>query len=344
MKRLLLILVALLLLGGLAAAAFVWRYMHVPVSLPADRVVVEVPQGATATAVAARLDRSGVITWPVLFRAWARLTGDAARLQAGEYAFTRGITPAGVLAQLVAGDVLLHPLTLLEGWAWRDVRDAVAASDVIRITLDYTSPEGLAGELGLEAGHIEGRLFPDTYAVARGTTDRELLGRAAALMETRLAAAWSGRAADLPLATPAELLTLASIVEKETSIDSERAAVAGVFVRRLQKGMRLQTDPTVIYGLGEAYDGNITRRDLRTDTPYNTYTRAGLPPTPIAMPGEASLLAAANPADGDALYFVAAAELDGTHVFSATLEEHNAAVAAYIAGLRRANRLLQQGD
>ncbi len=347
MKRVLLLATLLLAVGlCVALAGFglqAWRYLHTPLELPDRGVVLEIPAGLSAAGVAKRLQAAGIIERPDVFSRWARLSGKAARLQAGEYVFNPGVTPRGILAILEAGNVMLHPLTLLEGWSWREVRDAITASDFITVTLDYSSPEALAGQLALGAGHIEGRLFPDTYTIARGTTDREVLQLAARLMERKLQAAWDDRAPDLPLGTPAELLTLASIIERETSVDSERAQVAGVLVRRLQQGMRLQTDPTVIYGMGDNYRGNISRRDLQTDTPYNTYTRAGLPPTPIAMPGEASLLAAANPAPGDALFFVASPALDGTHVFSATLEAHNAAVAAYIAGLRRGQRAREPG-
>lgn len=325
------------LLAGLLSVLWVRSVMHEALPLPVTGpAVLRVPAGASAASVANNLHASGWLPRPEVFTLWARFTGDAARIRVGEYEIKPGTTPVGLLAQLVAGDVVLYPVTLLEGWTWREVRDALSASNVIKLTLDYTSAELLAEQLGLDAGHVEGQWFPDTYKVARGTTDRELLQQAAALMAEELDAAWQERADDVPLTTPYELLTLASIIERETSQDSERARVAGVFVRRLNIGMRLQTDPTVIYGLGDAFDGNLTRKHLVTDTPYNTYTRGGLPPTPIALPGAASLRAAANPADGDALYFVASAELDGSHVFSVTLEEHNAAVAAYIAGLRRA--------
>lgn len=327
--------VTLALFAGLLTFLWVRSVMHEPLNMESSEAFA-VSSGASAASVAADLEARNLLTHPRVFALWARATDAAGSIQAGEYEIAPGTTPAGLLQQLVAGQVRLYPITLLEGWTWRDVRDALQASDVIRLTLSYESAEALAAALDLEHPHIEGLLFPETYKVARGTTDRELLLQAARLMRSELAAAWESRAPDLPLQSPYELLTLASIIERETSLDSERPQVAGVFTRRLQIGMRLQTDPTVIYGLGDSFDGNLTRRDLTTDTPYNTYTRGGLPPTPIAMPGAGSLRAAGQPAAGTALFFVASAELDGSHVFSDTLEQHNIAVAAYIQGLRRA--------
>jgi len=278
------------------------------------------------------LPRAGV------FVAWGRFTGQAARLKAGEYELQPGVTPKGILDQFVAGQVKLYPFIILEGWTITELLAALQANPAIVPTLHELSPKARLDALGLPAQHLEGQFFPDTYLVPRGTTDLSLLQQAAELMQVQLHKAWDNRAVGLPLASPYELLILASIVERETALDSERSEVAGVFIRRLQKRMRLQTDPTVIYGLGAAYDGNITRKHLLTDTPYNTYTRGGLPPTPIGMPGAASLLAAAHPDEGETLYFVATGENDGSHVFSRTLEEHNAAVAVYIARLRKARR------
>jgi UPF0755 protein len=317
------------------ASVWAWSAAHAPLTMT-QPVSLTVQSGASAAAVARQLSEQGVLRSTRLFRVWARLSGAAGQLKAGEYELTPGVSMKGVLDLLVAGRVKLYPFTILEGWTWRDVRDAINASAVVYKTVDLNSAEAMAAYLPGQVQHAEGQLFPDTYAVARGTTDVALLQQAAELMSIRLSAAWDNRAADLPLQTPQQLLTLASIIERETSLDDERAEVAGVFIRRLRKGMRLQTDPTVIYGLGDRFDGNLTRTHLLTDTPYNTYTRGGLPPTPIAMPGEASLQAAANPRDGESLFFVASAKLDGSHVFSVTLDEHNAAVAAYIAALRRA--------
>jgi len=327
--------VALLLLGWL----WLSYQSHKPLPGLDSGAVFEVPAGASATAVGSQLERQGVISSGRLFSLWARLQRQAENIQAGEYEFSSGASMDEILTSLVSGRVRLHPFTIVEGWTWREVRTALADSEFLRSTTEFESAQGMAAALSwpvaaIPAQHIEGQLFPDTYRVPRGTTDLELLAQAVATMQAKLEQAWEGRDTGLPLNNPEELLTLASIVERETSLDSERPRVAGVFVRRLQKRMRLQTDPTVIYGMGDRFKGNLTRRDLLTDTPYNTYTRAGLPPTPIAMPGEASLLAAARPAEGDALYFVASAELDGSHVFSVTLAQHNAAVAEYVAALR----------
>jgi UPF0755 protein len=237
---------------------------------------------------------------------------------------------------VVAGTVVQYQVTAIEGWTFRQFVDALATHPKLTHTLDDTSDADIMAALGHPEQHPEGRFFPDTYAFTKGTTDVAVLARAHAAMAQRLAAVWSGRDADLPISEPAQALTLASIIEKETARDDERRRIAGVFVRRLRRGMRLQTDPTVIYGLGEAFDGNLTRRDLRSDTPYNTYTRGGLPPTPIALPGQASLEAAVHPLEGDSLYFVATGEPDGSHYFSATLAEHQQAVNRYLARIRRA--------
>ena len=233
------------------------------------------------------------------------------------------------------GRVRLHALTVLEGWTVRDLLAALAKHPAIRQTLNVETPIELAAALELEYPHAEGWFFPETYRFPRGTTDVQFLRTAHELMRRRLADAWSTRALVPSLKDSYGALILASIVERETALDSERRQIAGVFIRRLQKGMRLQTDPTVIYGLGASFDGNLTRRHLKTDSPYNTYTRRGLPPTPISLPGEAALRAAVNPDSGEALYFVASGRGDGSHVFTKTLEEHNAAVAQYLAELRR---------
>jgi UPF0755 protein len=330
----------LLTAGGAAIVLLLgWLWLIGEVQSPLDGIntdtVLEVPAGTSATAVGRQLERQGVIDSGRIFSLWARLQGRAGSIQAGEYELSPAISMGEILDMLVAGQVRLYPFTIIEGWSWLEVRQALANSTFLRSTAEYESPLAMAELASLSMTHIEGRLFPDTYRVPRGTTDVELMKQAAELMQSKLMEAWEGRAAGLPLETPEALLTLASIVERETGLDSERTRVAGVFVRRLEKGMRLQTDPTVIYGIGEKFNGNLTRRDLLTDTAYNTYTRGGLPPTPISMPGEASLQAAAHPADGEALYFVASPKLDGSHVFSATLEQHNAAVAKYVAALRR---------
>jgi UPF0755 protein len=248
-------------------------------------------------------------------------------MQAGTYRIEAGTTLERLLDRLVAGDVIFEEIRIGEGWTFRQLRAAIDAHpELAHDSRDLTEAELLA-RLKLSHEHPEGLFFPNTYRFARGTSDFEVLGQAADLMRRHLEAAWERRVPDLPLTSPYELLILASIVEKETGLEEDRRRVAGVFVNRLRIGMMLQSDPTTIYGMGESFDGNLRRRDLRTDTPHNTYTRGGLPPTPIAMPGEASLLAAANPAESRELYFVSRG--DGSSQFSETLDAHNRAVREF---------------
>ena len=255
-------------------------------------------------------------------------------MQAGEYVITRGLTPMTLLDKFTRGDVRLYSFTIVEGWSFRELVAAMAASEQITTTLTDEDWPALLDELDTGFEHPEGLFLPETYHFPAGTRDVDVLRQAHGLLQSTLESAWESRAADLPFDSPYEALILASIVEKETALAAERPRIAGVFVRRLQAGMRLQTDPTVIYGVGEAFDGNLTRRHLRTDTPYNTYTRNGLPPTPIALPGAAAINAAVNPADGTELYFVATGLGDGSHKFSDTKEEHDAAVQEYLKRLR----------
>lgn len=269
-------------------------------------------------------------------RLWWRVLGwrvDAGgRIKAGEYRIEPGMRPEAFLSDVMAGRVVQHAFTIVEGWTFHDLVGALAAEEKLLHVLEGLEPPQVMGRIGHPDVHPEGRFLPETYHYTRGTPDVELLRRAFADMEEALSRAWSERDEGLPYESPDEVLVMASIIEKETAVPEERGRIAGVFVRRLEKGMRLQTDPTVIYGLGEGYDGNLRRADLRRDSPYNTYTRSGLPPTPIALPGIASLEAAVHPADGSALYFVSRG--DGSHVFSDTLEEHNRAVARYQLGSR----------
>jgi UPF0755 protein len=259
--------------------------------------------------------------------ALAALQGRTTRIRAGEYRVLPGITPQGLLDQLVKGEILLHPLTLVEGWTFRQVRGAVADHPAIHQTLTDLADDDVMAALGVPGLSPEGQFFPDTYLFPRGTSDLKLLQLAHHRLQAELEAAWAARQSDLPLKSPAELLTLASLVEKETALGSERPQIAGVFLRRLRLNMPLQTDPTVIFGLGMAFDGNLKRADLQMNHPYNTYRMIGLPPGPIALTGRAALAAAAHPAPGEALYFVARG--DGSHVFSSTLEAHNRAVNCY---------------
>ena len=334
----------LLLVWLLAAAvASLWArgYMQQPIATLEQPTAISVPVGASLARVAQELASRGLLSRPVVFVYWARLSDLATRIQAGEYLLEPGLTPAGLLQQLVDGRVRLHPVTLVEGWTLREIGSALHGNPVLTATLSFESAEDMARELALDVPHAEGMFLPETYYVPRGTTDVAVLKQAATLLQQELAVVWESRAPDLPLESPYELLILASIIERETGLSAERAEIAGVFVRRLNINMRLQTDPTVIYGIGAEFDGNITRRHLTTDTPYNTYTRGGLPPTPIAIAGRGALQAAANPAPGKSLFFVASGKGDGSHVFSVTLEEHNAAVASYLEQLRR-NRQRQQ--
>jgi UPF0755 protein len=302
------------------------RFQDAPVSIGEEPLVFEVPKGSTLRQVGDGLAERGVISHPYYLMVLALQRGDQGKLKAGEFELTPGMRPADVLDRLVSGKTIQYPVTLVEGWTFRQAVDAIAAlrpySD-----LKGKSDADLMVALGKPGEHPEGRLFPDTYAFPRGATGLDVLRRAYERMEQILAEEWEGRASGLPVDTPYEALILASIIEKETGLAEERPAIAGVFVRRLEKGMRLQTDPTVIYGMGERFDGDIRRADLREATPYNTYVIDGLPPTPIALPGRAAIHAALNPESGDSLYFVARG--DGGHVFSVTLDEHNAAVRRY---------------
>ena len=290
--------------------------------------VLLIDRGDGFNAVLRKLRALGVeqgsdLEWKLL----ARKLGVAGKLQVGEYEVPAGITPDALLRRLGAGEVIQRKFTIVEGWNFRDLRNALAAEDRLRPSTQGLDDAALMARLGRKGMYPEGRFLPETYVFTRGADDLSILDRAAKAMDLALGKAWDGRAPDLPLANPDELLTLASIVEKETGLASERPQIAGVFVRRLRLGMRLETDPTVIYGIGAAYDGNIRKKDLLADNPYNTYQRSGLPPTPIAMPGKAALQAAAHPAPGETLFFVARG--NGAHHFSATYAEHAAAVRRY---------------
>jgi UPF0755 protein len=283
--------------------------------------------GATIRTVASDLARMGVILHPdyLVFDAHRRHL--AGRIKSGEYEIPVGTTVSGVLDIFVAGKVVQHSITLVEGWNFAEVRAAVEGNPAIDATLKGMDDATLMQRIGHPGENPEGRFFPDTYHVTLHTSDVELLKRAYRRMARVLAELWPQRAPDLPYRSPYDALIMASLIEKETGLPRERPEIAGVFVRRLKIGMKLQTDPTVIYGMGASFDGDLRRRDLEHDTPYNTYVHAGLPPTPIAMPGRASIVAALHPAGGKALYFVSRG--DGSHVFSETLAQHNKAVAEY---------------
>jgi len=337
MKRLAAVVLLILLAGGAALAlgyTLAERWYRAPLEGLKAAVVVEVAPGVPLASVARDLNARGLIEYPRLLTWLARRDGLAARIRAGEYSIAPGTSPAGILDAFVEGRVLLHPVTLIEGQTFAAALAAIQANPAIVRTINGPPDAALMERLGSPGVAPEGEIFPDTYLVPRGTTDLEVLKLAHARLKERLATAWLRRRPDLPLATPYEALILASIIEKETGAVEERPHIAAVFVNRLRRGMRLQTDPTVIYGLGPAYDGSLHRRDLTTDTPYNTYTRDGLPPTPIALAGAPALEAAVAPADSADLYFVATGRGDGRHEFTRTLEDHNAAVARYLARLR----------
>ncbi|MGQ0428606.1 MAG: endolytic transglycosylase MltG [Gammaproteobacteria bacterium] len=333
---------AVFAVATLLVAAGVWlgwsRYerswLETPIAKLDQPVMFEVPEGASLIAIAGSLDRLGLLEQDGAWLRYARREGLATRIQAGEYELQPGTTPAGLLEQFVAGRVKLHALTIPEGWDYRQALAAIQAHAAVKVELKGVAGAELAERLGLGARHPEGQFFPDTYRFPRGTSDGEILLQAHARMENALATAWAARAAELPFDSPYEALILASLVEKETGAPDERGLIAGVFTNRLRKGMRLQTDPTVIYGMGDAFDGDLRRRDLLADTPYNTYTRAGLPPTPIALPGRAAIEAAVRPARTDALYFVATGLGDGRHFFARSLVAHNENVARHLANLR----------
>ena len=314
-----------LALGGAA----VW-WVHAPMAMGNAALELEIEPGTSPRGVARDVEAAGVRVDARLLYAWFRLSGLDRRIKAGNYEITPGTTPYSLLQKLARGEESLQALTLVEGWNFRQVRAALAREDGIKHDSAALSDADLMARLERPGIHPEGRFFPDTYTYAKGSSDLAVLRRALHAMERRLDAAWSQRDSTTPLKSAEEALILASIVEKETGRASDRAQIAGVFSNRLRIGMLLQTDPTVIYGLGDKFDGNLRKKDLQTDTPWNTYTRTGLPPTPIAMPGKAALLAAVQPGPTKALYFVAKG--DGTSHFSDSLGEHNRAVNRYQRG------------
>lgn len=314
-----------LIAGGAAA----WWLLQ-PLAQDAPSLELEIEPGTTPRGVARDVVKAGVQTDARLLYVWFRLSGKDRLIKAGNYEIPAGTTPYQLLQKLARGEESLRALTLVEGWNWRQVRAALAREEFLRQDSAALSDEALMAALDKPGVAPEGRFFPDTYTYAKGSSDMAVLRRAVHAMDRRLQQVWEMRSADLPLRSPEDALVLASIVEKETGRASDRAQISGVFINRLRIGMPLQTDPTVIYGLGEAFDGNLRRSHLRADTPWNTYTRNGLPPTPIAMPGKASMMAAVQPATTPALYFVAKG--DGSSHFSASLDEHNRAVNRYQRG------------
>lgn len=323
-------LLAWILFLAVALGGGVAWWLHAPLPMGGEPLELAIEPGTLPRGVAQEVQAAGVRVDARILYAFFRLSGRGRDIRAGNYEIPPGTTPLALLDKLVRGEETLRTLTLVEGWTFRQVRAALAREEQIKHDTAGLSDAALMERLGRPGVHPEGRFFPDTYTYAKGSSELAVLRRALHAMDRRLEAAWAQRASDTPLQSADEALILASIVEKETGRASDRAQIAGVFTNRLRNGMLLQTDPTVIYGLGEKFDGNLRRKDLLTDTPWNTYTRAGLPPTPIAMPGKAALLAAVQPERTKALYFVARG--DGSSHFSATLDEHNRAVNRYQRG------------
>ena len=324
LKKLLLI----LLLGATFAGIGLTWWARQPIT-PAGAAPIDftVAPGSGVRAIGQQIAAAGVPLQPVLLEVLARLTGRAGRMKAGSYTLKPGTVPLRLITQLTRGEFAQESLAIIEGWTFAQMRQAIAAHPALQHDTAQLTDQALMQQIAPEAVAAEGLFFPDTYLFARRASDLQVYRQAYALMQKKLAAAWQGRSADLPYQTPYQALIMASIVEKETGRRAERTEIASVFINRLRRGMLLQTDPTVIYGMGASYQGSIRKRDLLADTPYNTYTRAGLPPTPIALPGAESLHAALHPANSTSLYFVARG--DGTSKFSDNLDEHNRAVNQY---------------
>ena len=334
-KRAFVILASLVVLISAAAAglaAYGWQARNEPLRIEDDSMRLVVESGSTLSRVGNELSEDGVLATPRLFAWYGRFSGAATDIKVGEFDVPRGTTAIGLLDLLVGGSVVQYSFTIVEGWRFSEMLAALREHEAV--TLTGLDPDTVMAELGSPDLHPEGQFLPDTYHFPRGTTDLDVLARAHEALQQTLAESWATRGDEIAVESAYEALILASIIEKETGLASERRQISGVFSRRLMRGMRLQADPTVIYGLGESWDGDIRTRDLQTDTPYNTYTRAGLPPTPIALAGRAAIEAAVDPAAGDSLYFVATGDSGRSHYFSATLEEHNAAVQRYLRRLR----------
>jgi len=322
---------ALVLLGG-----WMVYFANKPVALPSTEVEVDLKAGSSLRSVSRQLVQQGILSEPWSFILLVRAMGKAGEIKAGNYLIEDGITPYQLFLILTEGSTKQSSITFIEGWTFKQMRAAINShEDIKHVTMAYTD-EQIMQEIGAREKHPEGLFFPDTYYFSKGMSDKDILQRAYESMQAKLADAWQNREPGLPYRTPYEALIMASIVEKETGKPSERALIAGVFLNRLRIGMRLQTDPTVIYGMGEEFDGNLRRQDLLSDTPYNTYTRIGLPPTPIAMPGLAAIHAALHPGKTKALYFVGKG--DGSHAFSGSLNEHNRAVSRYQLGKKKNER------
>jgi UPF0755 protein len=325
----------------LAFQLFIFQYNDIQLS--GDETIFLIEPGTNIKAISNKLSRQKIIEDPWLFILLAKFKGVETKVRAGEYRLNQGQSASGLLELFTTGSSIQYSFTVIEGWSFRQMMDQLEVDPVIQNTLKNQSNEEIMAALGLKGQHPEGLFYPDTYFFPKGTTDRQFLKRSYRLMQKHLAKAWDNRAENLPLKSAYEALILASIIEKETGAGHERPLIAAVFTQRLNKNMRLQTDPTVIYGMGESYDGNIRRKDLRADTPYNTYLRKGLTPTPIALPGLDSIEAAVNPVESKALYFVSKG--DGTHYFSETLREHNNAVIKYqLKGRKPKKKISSQAE
>lgn len=330
--------VALVFGAALLGLARINEFLDTPLKVAERGELFEIRPGASFAEISSALATRGIVSDGTWLRWYARWTEQASAVHAGEYLIKAGTTPRTLLEQFTSGVVQQYAFTIVEGWNHRELLAALQRHEQINVTMGPDDWPGLLAELGAEADSPEGLFLPETYHFPRGTTDKAVLAQAHKMMHSVLDQEWPARSAEAKVNSPYEALILASIIEKETGRADERARISGVFSRRLEKRMRLQTDPTVIYGIGAAFNGNLTRRDLQTDTPYNTYTRGGLPPTPIAMPGRAAIHAALHPAPGETLFFVATGLGDGSHEFSVTSEEHERAVQRYLRRLKNPGR------
>jgi len=333
------------ILAGLLGSLFVGyqfnQFQTQPVQMDTESVQFTIYSGNTIRQVAQHLADKGYILDPLRFIVLSKLSGSESHIQAGEYEIKSTHTPQDLLRLFQRGNTILYSFTIIEGWTFSQLLEAIKADPVLVKTINDASTAEVMQQISYASEHPEGRFLPDTYHFPRGTTDISFLRRAYKTMQQLLAREWAARSADLPLNSPYEALILASIIEKETGAEFERPLISAAFTTRLKKNMRLQTDPTIIYGLGDSFDGNIRLRDLRGDTPYNTYIHKGLPPTPIALPGKHAIHSALHPADSDAIYFVSKG--DGTHYFSTTLEEHNDAVSRYQLNGKKPKRTAEPG-
>lgn len=332
-KRLTRILLFLLCAALAGATGWLTYYANMPLQLPKAPIEFSLKPGSSLKTAAKQLTDIGVLQEPWNFVALGRLLGKAGEIKAGNYELNHDLSPYSLLTKLTKGDFTQREIVFIEGWTFSQIRETLNNYDGIRHDSVKLSDKEILEHLGAGESSPEGLFFPDTYHFSEGVSDLTILKRAYQTMKTNINVAWAARAPDLSLANAYEALIVASIVEKETGQATERRMIAAVMINRLRRGMKLQSDPTVIYGMGQDFDGNIHKRDLENDTIYNTYTRTGLPPTPIAMPGLASIQATLNPADSKALYFVSRG--DGTSYFSETLEEHNRAVTKYQKNGRR---------